>query len=124
MKTKNAIIIGASIVIAALIIVWRMPRYQYCQTCCFGPRNSEGESTEYVEDTVFDMVTGKAYRHSSSVAFDKEGRVQPKFTLHQVYKMPRRPLIKAWKKQLEVFPDEGIYHSSQWNAWKRENGWD
>ena len=64
MKTHlNAIVIAVSVLMSSLLIIWRMPRFQYFMTEeSYKEKDGivGGSSSEYV----FDMVTGKRYGHS------------------------------------------------------------
>ena len=110
----NAIIIGAAIVIAAVIVVLNLPRYQYGEY--ISTEKNGNIVTDTTEAYVFDMVTGKKYSHTHwALTIDNDpARVHHKFSSA---KKPDHSILEVWAKQREIFGTEMI-DVKEWKAWK------
>ena len=113
-KLLPSIIIGVAIIIAAVIVVLNLPRYQYLEN-----EEVEGQGNEQVrtlEQTVFDMVSGKKYTRTSVYSLD--GRISS----ISVNDPNNKPLHKAFLKQREVYGDKR-FSRNEWKKWKEEHNW-
>lgn len=120
MKHINAIIIGASIIAAAALIVFNLPRYQYVRTT-IQRVDSNGSITEDSESYIFDMVSARLYNKSSTYTITDTGQLI--YSSQTVGKPPVRSSLKVWKKQYEVFRNR-VFTAAEWKEWKKANGWD
>ncbi len=115
MKHINAIIIGASIVAAAALIVFNLPRYQYARTRVQRVA-SDGSITEDSESFIFDMVSARLYSKSSICTITGGGLLV--FANQTVFEPPVRSALKVWEKQYEVFGDR-MFTGAEWKKWKK-----
>ena len=118
MKHLNAIVIAVSILISSLLIIWRMPRYQY-----FTTEESDGEKDGVVSgvghEYVFDMVTGKLYGHTYSYATSvTTGKTAGD---HNNWAEPKHRAIDVWAKRREIFGKKCTL--DEWNQWAKEHNW-
>lgn len=111
----NAIIIGVAIVIAAVLIVRSLPRYQYGEHVV--SENLDGATSETTEAYVFDMVTGKKYTHSFWMFIPANANAQETRTRTKSWKEPKHSVLETWTKQREVFGTEMV-DGKKWKAWK------
>lgn len=119
MKHINAVIIGVSIIAAAALIVFNLPRYQYA--CTTVQRvDSNGSITEDSENFIFDMVSAKLYSKTSTYTITDTGQLV--FSSQTVRKPAVRSALKVWKKLYEVFGDR-MFTGAEWKEWKKANGW-
>jgi hypothetical protein len=113
MKTIiSSIIIGGAIVIAAIIIVQNLPRYQYIEN-----DKDAGRGLRSSEETVFDMVTCKEYHRI--MVYDTDGKIS---TVVRVSKPSSKPLHEVMLKQREVFGDKK-FTTEEWKKWKEDHNW-
>ena len=73
MKHLNAIVIAVSVLLASLLIIWRMPRYQYFRIQ-HRSTDKDGDTTYDTDSYVFDMVTGKLHTHASFQFISPDGK--------------------------------------------------
>ena len=110
----NAIIIGAAIVIAAVILVLNLPLYHYGE---YIRKEKIGNvDTDTTERYVFDMVTGKKYSHTLwKFIIDKDpAKAHAEFSSE---KEPKHSILEVWAKQREIFGSKMI-DVKEWKAWK------
>ena len=119
MKTHlNAIVIAVSILISSLLIIWRMPRYQYCTTEHIST-DKDGNESHSKDSYVFDMVTGKLHRRGSWFFVSSDGQVID--GKHFNYEKPKHQILDSWDKRREVFGNECSF--DEWTQWKKEHNW-
>ena len=117
-KYRNGLIIGGSIVAAALLITSFLPRYQYAESVITKSDDNRGDHI-VVRQTIFDMVTGKRYQRELQLEGSRFYRV----TNISVHDDPKRPLLNIWEKQgkamrkLQASPEI-------WYGWESEDEWD